>query len=1382
MVTPKTQRIFGKILAKNLAGNIKPLKPIKGNYRSIGAGRALPKGVTIDKFLKRHAPPPIQGDRPQQDLASYALFHSTLGRPAPFSKGKGGGQSPASVSEDNEPGLLTRIFDGLSAFGNVGLNQVDEAIDVMQGEQGIGEAIGNQIQAIGGAAARITDIAPGMQFIKHIPGIGDNIERALDRQGKHGRTFGRDVLKNAGMAGGWQNTALGLGLDIATDPLNAIPFVGFGKLGIRGAGAAGKLTAKATGLSRGLDNARPFMRNIVPRGMPPVARGRRPLAEDILGGGGRSIGRNAFKVPRIRIPGGRNMGGFERMNRMRGLADTTRHVKRGENSPLGKVIRQGFAQHAAKSRHLGPNYEAIDDLPSYNPSQGRDFFNYMRDKQLAKANKVRDAKGNISVTSVERAIDSIRKGDIPRTARDVPTAVNPESVSTARNIADNFLDTTLSGKKVQGKKITFTPKDQVSLFNKIYASTMNLARQQGLKGKEAKLFRDTEAVKMLRSAEDHLIRLGKQPQYWNGQRVRLSDVLSEANEAGGKSINEVLTNYTKQNMDQITDLSVKQSIETALARRSLTMGEAIGHIGDLVANNRAAMLASYKVPNKADEMALMKTAEEAGRHANLSPKELTALKDVVRQVIDVDKLPPEMTLADLAPRLTEAVASGRTDATVIKKTLDSIGKMFGTNFNNIVDPVTGNGAVDAFMATFTTWHGKGQLKRFKDDVYVWGERNAEDRASLLRSTTKNYTKDQQRMAWSVATGKIANGGDENVDTLANIFTQHFERMLGSSGFSDELMGGTVAAKAQVMMHEINKELARIDPSDFKFQFKNKAKVVLEDGTVRNYSQGADWLKSWELANPKDPAGFLYNMDLAMERVTKKYAFIDNFGGLFGKTAKDVDHTDVYPHDRLKGLYFNKEVRDQFARVMEEFDQKIWRLNSPITRWIARGTRWWKQHVTIYNPVHHTRNMIGDSWLMWMDGINDPRVFLKSTKVLATQKTRYQAAIKHQDGGLQAYDEGMDTLQTVQDARAMEVSSANLQDVIIKKGKHKVTAEQIWIGMHQRGLLLDANRIEDIFGEAPMGKFANIKPFGGHVHGMASKVSEYREHYVRTAHFTGALNQELKRGRTLKEAMDEAAHRVRKWHPDGRDLTNREQTLRLVIPFYSWLRKSTPLVLQSLVTKPAKIMVYPRMQEALQEELGIEGSIQDPFPDDQLFPDWVRAGGIGPLGRVQSAGSVAGFIGSLGRAEIDEDTGETSGYTLVDPGNPFNDFVEQFGGTGTPRDPLMGVAESINPGIRIPIELATGREFSGAPISNDPGGYAAEQVPFLAPSSRIFNYGLGGDTKQAEDDGTNFDKEAFINWFTGAGVRGTGPYIKQAEFEARERATALAEQRKSERGK
>jgi hypothetical protein len=233
-----------------------------------------------------------------------------------------------------------------------------------------------------------------------------------------------------------------------------------------------------------------------------------------------------------------------------------------------------------------------------------------------------------------------------------------------------------------------------------------------------------------------------------------------------------------------------------------------------------------------------------------------------------------------------------------------------------------------------------------------------------------------------------------------------------------------------------------------------------------------------------------------------------------------------------------------------------------------------------------------------------------------------------------------------------------------------------------------------------------------------------------------------------------------------DLTKEEQFIRTyLVPFYSWLRKSTPLVLEGAFMKPQKAFgAYAKVGLSAQNALGIEGTtLSDPYPADQLFPAWLRDDNVPVLGKAGMPG-LAGVIGGFGRKGVDEKGNPINGYTMLGPTNPVQDFFTQFGGFRSFSETKNSALSSLNPALRIPLELQQGKElYTDIPLKDRKQDYFTNQIPIVNQFARMTNIGPFGPTNRADKYGIG-NREASINWATGANLTGTGPFIKSAEFE------------------
>jgi hypothetical protein len=264
------------------------------------------------------------------------------------------------------------------------------------------------------------------------------------------------------------------------------------------------------------------------------------------------------------------------------------------------------------------------------------------------------------------------------------------------------------------------------------------------------------------------------------------------------------------------------------------------------------------------------------------------------------------------------------------------------------------------------------------------------------------------------------------------------------------------------------------------------------------------------------------------------------------------------------------------------------------------------------------------------------------------------------------------------------------------------------------------------------------------------------------------NKMARKREVLRQNYDAAAREVRKWHPDGRDLSYFEQKYfrSVPIPFYSWQRKIIPLLIEASAVRGGKVTAFPKGMFALQQAMGIESpGIADPFPTDKLYPQWMRDLGIGPIGEAESDNPAAAWFGKLGRNQLVN--GQEMGYTVINPGNPFNDTVAQFGSSGhSIPDSMIKSSSIITPYFNVPKEFLSDTKWTGAPISEQRGGagytnWLMSQIPVMSTANRVANVGAM-PTEEVETQSP--DTEALINILTALGIKGTGQYEKSAEFE------------------
>lgn len=595
-------------------------------------------------------------------------------------------------------------------------------------------------------------------------------------------------------------------------------------------------------------------------------------------------------------------------------------------------------------------------------------------------------------------------------------------------------------------------------------------------------------------------------------------------------------------------------------------------------------------------------------------------------------------------------------------------------------------------------------------------------------------------------------------------------MFGESGLADKFAGNTSLARAGLNVDHLNKHIRIVGIKDFKFQnevpdpLNPKKKLRIPGTEVLN-----TW-KNYQPKNSQDLRVFTHNMTQAVENAMVEYSTWSNLGALYGSKNAFEDAVQISGmHPAVDGLYVPRELAPQMGKLARGIDEMFESVsNSSLMRAYDSALRTWKTGVTIYAPSHHIRNMIGDVFMGWMDGLSNPKYYTKAAQVLAANAHRYSDIKVGKNPLSDILGEGReaDIIGKIIGQSQSRVPKGTRVIATAKVGQKRfpITIDQAYQMAYRHGIFPHAAQIEDLPGtETLMESLANrfpkarrvFQPAGGRVASGVRQVSETREHYVRAAHWLYAL--ENTKADSLEDLFQKAGDRVRKYHPDGLDMTPTEKrVLRRIIPFYSWTRKAIPLVLEGLVMNPAKILAYPKIMSAIQESEGIESSTGDPWPDDQLFPDWLASNIIGPTIPWDSS-----FARAIARSD------KEVGYGVVNPGTPATDILEDFG-----NNPIKGVANSVTPFLKIPAEIATGAQVqSGAPIE-DKTEYLDKNIPMLSTISRLTNGAVGtglvegGDLKGKETSAENLP--GLINFLTGAGIIDTGRYKKSAEFDLRER--------------
>jgi hypothetical protein len=933
-------------------------------------------------------------------------------------------------------------------------------------------------------------------------------------------------------------------------------------------------------------------------------------------------------------------------------------------------------------------------------------------------------------------------------------------ISAAQAVASKYADNVLTQpNKFSDKAQVFNPAQQANLWNSLFT-----------KAKELYPNYDTRSIRvithqLLGHAQDYLeSEKGIGPKFWNGTPLSLHDVINRLGGPGeipDAHMTQLMTAFGNKSLDSVKNPEVRTAIENALGEQKL---QEFPHVDRAILNTATAAKAAEPQLSDAGYQAfkdqILKAQKEhltnpptLGKPIYISKDAIEGAHTIAKGAIEATESPVQnainSTKTAIADYMTHPKA-GKGWAEPLERQTKAINKEIGgpppKQLGEIVGPKAN--AENWIMSRFSTWWGN---KTLRPDVLIAEQSSrarAASRAKALNSLAKAYHPDEIKEAFSVAQGFKPNSADPTINELASKFSRAVTDMFDGTELSKYAKGNTVAYRSGMTLDDINSELRRIG-SDF--QFSNSSKTPNLTGGSNDYSKGTDWLKSWEVHKTDDPLVLISKLSAASEALTSKYAFIDDFASRWGSKVRGNGFTATVDNPRLRGMYFPPEMAQEMNKVMKDWAFKAGKPTPQLVKYIDEAQGLWKTGVTVYAPSHHIRNVIGDAYMTWMAGHNNPNIYRLARKVIWPQQGFYK---------------DVEDVGKLVDKSAMRDALSRSGKVLFKsRAGLSYTPEQVYVAAHSSGLLQGVHEIEDI---TRNGLLNFPKPFGGKVSGAIRSGSETREHYVKIAHFIGALQKS--KAKTAEEAINQASKEVRKWHPDGMDLTDFERKyLRRIIPFYSWTRKGIPLVIESLFMNPGKSSVYPKLMGNLQTATGIDntgGGRGDPFPIDQLFPHWLKEKGIGPIASPDSGNAISRFLSNLTNTSKGA-YGKQTGYGIINPGNPLTDLASQFLGMGGARDPIQGVAQMSSPLFRVPAEVATGNTVLGPPIT-DWNKYATEQIPGVAFGSQLGNVGILGPTDKGNAQGIG-NPEKIWNFFTALGITGTGPYVKEAQFEQKQRA-------------
>lgn len=718
--------------------------------------------------------------------------------------------------------------------------------------------------------------------------------------------------------------------------------------------------------------------------------------------------------------------------------------------------------------------------------------------------------------------------------------------------------------------------------------------------------------------------------------------------------------------------------------------------------------------------------------------------DPVNKVLNANKLKTEEWLAKTGrPGIRHFMVN---DPAFVRSVTNAISKAADLPSPASLNGLTGAAAkvTDWLGARFNAAYGVQDMR----PIYLRQQSSAMEttarRARLINELGRRFDPNDADL-WHEAFRAAQQNGitDGRIAELQGQISKAMENLFGGTGLRNgAIADSTVVGRNRLLMDELNSNLKRFGLGKYQFSADKNVKDAL--GAEHDLSKGLDWMKSWELWDIKKPYEFLHKVQNAIEHTVREKTMFDEIVSRFGSPIKKGQVKYGVDHPRLRGYYFTPEAAQQakvFVRMLDEVSTP----NSRTLQYFDHVLSKLKASLTIYIPGHHMTNLIGDTYYNWIAGVNKPIRYDQAVKVMLAQKGRYgDFASFDKLHGPEALKQAMARSLVKPDA-GLAISPAGNKAVITMRNGTKVTADMIYTAAFKEGILPSARVLEDVASDVSS-VLDKIRPLGGRGQRAVHQVSEIRDHIPRLAQFIDGL---AKHSGSFSDAATSSAAAVRKWHPDGLDLTHFErQFMKRALPFYSWTRKSIPLAIESVIFNGPKVMAYPRLMEAIGLANGNDPSqqITDPFPTDQMFPDWLRDRGIGPI------------MGGAGN------------YSVINPSTPVLDTLTLLGHPGQSSLDMM------NPMLKVPIETMQGQTLGrSVPIGTSNQAwmdYAAKQIPVVSQAGRASGqFGVSDSTKD----------EGFPNWtnilnlLTGAKKVDSGKYQKSAQFDIREYLKAMKDQ-------
>ena len=565
---------------------------------------------------------------------------------------------------------------------------------------------------------------------------------------------------------------------------------------------------------------------------------------------------------------------------------------------------------------------------------------------------------------------------------------------------------------------------------------------------------------------------------------------------------------------------------------------------------------------------------------------------------------------------------------------------------------------------------------------------------------------------------------------------------------------------------------------------------------------ADSWKAW--TNVKNPLNAMAAVHTAMVKAAGDITMGAKFTHFFGKTWKTIPvgershwaKVDIGNNAFGKlidtDLYYPKEIIDELPALGKLITESRIFKNENLQKWVSQVfdpiTSALKLTQTTMKPGHHIMSVQGDMLRNSLAGMNfSTKEYKHSWRILRARRKMVKeldglddyARLKTVAGNVTAEDNGLKGVALTINGREVSLSDDTLYQMFEQR--------DIYLPVHSAGVTEDlltsptGDFLEDV---TETGIFKGAAKVSKGINEGATRLtnnkviqlnqfSADRDNFMRGAlalHFMQSKNF-----KSIDEALEYASKNIKKWAPTAKDLTAAEaKSARRVIFYYTWLRGILPRVIESSVKRPGWAVMPSKAMYNLAVANGIDPqSLGDPFPEEEMFPEYYRNGVLGPTWKTDDSGDYWGFNPTSPVMDVMNSLG--SGVSVSNLTRPFAEDSGEKKLAGT----LMGM---VHPAFRSPIELGTGKSLStGAPII-DSRQYLTDMIGPARFVSKITGHTIspnGGIPRRTEakfkngieeEDWANNAGLEIFNYLTGAKVTNytSDAATKSAEFDLKDK--------------